>query len=393
MKRANPLVLVFHTASRAYWNDIVAGITAFAKTAGWNLQVVENELESRTIFRDLTKFWKPDGCIFEDSIDMCTSADIRAVEDISTVFVNCERTKRSRGVCSIAVNSLKIGELAARELMSADLSGFAFYGFSEFRWSDERQEGFERALKMNGWSCQKFCRPFKAGGRANRSDVVRWLRGLPKPCGIFAANDLLSGELLNVCLETGLNVPDDICILGVDNDAGCCENTRPTLSSINPDFLGEGFAAASALSQLMRGVPLKPSCDDCCLPTVVRRQSTRRMGKHASDIAAALEFIRVNACDGLSSKDVFPLFSCTRRRVEQRFRAELGHSVLDEINAVRISRAEDLLARTDQTLESIASECGFHSVPYLRTLFKRMTGVSLSEARSRAQPARFRNGV
>ena len=380
--RKNPLVLVFHTASRAYWNDIAQGIVAFAKTADWNLQVVEGEPDARASFDELVRFWRPDGCIFEDSIARYARSDIWELEGLPTVFINCERAKPNGLTCAITVNSQGIGELAAHELMSSGVPNFAFYGFSDFNWSSEREDGYRHALEMNGRTCGVFCRPFKSSDRTSRSRMVRWLSGLPKPCGVFAANDLLSSEVLNVCQETGQRVPDDICILGVDNDIGCCENTRPTLSSISPDFFGEGRSAGAALATLMStGAHIGQSLvfDS---PAVVRRQSTRRFRSCSRDIAVAVEYIRVNACRGISSRDVFPLFHCTRRRVEQRFRDEVGHSVLDEINAVRIAQVDYLLLRTDRTLESIAIECGFRSVPYMRTLFQRVMGESLGERRN-----------
>ena len=221
--RRNPLVLVFHTASRAYWNDIAQGIMAFAKTADWNLQVVEGEPDARASFGELVRFWRPDGCIFEDSIARYARSDIRELEGLPTVFINCELAKPNGLTCAITVNSHGIGELAAHELMSSGVPNFAFYGFSDFNWSSEREDGYRHALEMNGRTCGVFCRPFKSSDRTSRSRMVRWLSGLPKPCGVFAANDLLSSEVLNVCQETGQRVPDDICILGVDNDIGCCE--------------------------------------------------------------------------------------------------------------------------------------------------------------------------
>lgn len=377
LARSQPLVLVFHTASRIYWSDIVQGVSAFARQAGWNLQVVENELDSQVMFRDLIRFWNPDGCIFEDSISRCAKADIHGVGDIPTVFVNCEMAKRLKALNTITVNSQEIGALAAREFLAVGLQNFAYYGFSEFQWSDERLEGFAAALRLNGRKCSAFKRSFKNADRTYRKKLVDWVESLPQQCGIFAANDLLATELINACSLVGRKIPDDVCIIGVDNDVESCESMRPTLTSINPDFVKEGFWAAGALAKIMQGKKLTDEERTFGVPVVVRRQSTRRLKVRTADMTAALEFIRLNACRGISSKDVFALFSCTRRRVEQRFRAELGHSVLEEINAVRLAKAEELLRRPNVAIESIAGSCGFQSTAHLRVLFRRVTGLSL----------------
>lgn len=381
LARSQPLVLVFHTASRIYWSDIVQGVSAFARQAGWNLQVVENELDSQVMFRDLIRFWKPDGCIFEDSISRCAKADIQGVGNIPTVFVNCEMAKRLKALNTITVNSQEIGALAAREFLAVGLQNFAYYGFSEFQWSDERLEGFAAALRLNGRKCSAFKRSFKNADRTYRRKLVDWVQSLPKQSGILAANDLLATELINACSLVGLKVPDDVCVIGVDNDVESCESARPTLTSINPDFTKEGFLAAGALSKIMQGRKLTGGDRLFSYPIIVRRQSTRRLRAYTADMAAALEFIRLNATGRISAKDVFPRFSCTRRRVEQRFRLEVGHSVLDEINAVRVAKAQELLLEPNRAIETIASACGFNSSAHLRVIFKRAVGMSLRQWR------------
>ena len=169
-------------------------------------------------------------------------------------------------------------------------------------------------------------------------------------------------------------------MIGVDNDESSCESAIPTLTSIQVNFRRQGYCAAAYLDDMIAGraTAEKRMFD---VFSVVRRQSTRRLAHTARDITSVLEFIRLNACKGISSRDVLGRFAHSRRRAEQRFRACTGHSILDEINTVRLAKAKERLLVPDCPIESIAAQCGFRSTAHLRVLFRRETGLSLREWR------------
>ena len=384
-----PLVFVFRTISRSCWNELLTGISEYAKAARWHLPIEERELRRAQSVRDLLAFWKPDGCLVEAALDVDGALDPVLFGRTPVVFINSEHDRIRNRVASVTIDSRKIGALAARELLSLDLAAFAFYGFSDFRWSGEREEGYAAALMLNGRTFKAFRRPFFQSGKAPtrnepyRRKLVDWLLRLPKPCGIFSANDLLAEELIRICQKSGLAVPDDVAILGVDNDTLICDMTEPTLSSIQTNFFEEGRSAADMLGTLMRtpGQRRKRSVLFDSFK-MVRRQSTRRLPGMARDVAQALEYIRCHACEGISSKDVLSLFSCSRRRAEQRFREETGGSILAAIQNVRMENARALLTGT-HGVEDVAAQIGFSSSRHLLTLFRRQTGMSPREYRAK----------
>lgn len=381
-----PLVLVFHTSSRAPWNEAFAGMSAYAREVGWKLMLIEEDVGARVSVDRMIQFWQPVGCLVEGGCDVQGhfTPDLFAARPC--VFMNTV-VELPASVASFQHDNRSIGELAARELIAQGLDRFAFLGFRDYRWSREREFGFRSFLSSSGVAFETFFVPTEGvswNAYVGSREFAQFLHHLPQPCGLFAANDLLAEAALNVCRKNHISSPDDLSVIGVDNDVSSCESAVPTLSSIQVNFRRQGYCVAAYLDELIAGkaVAERRLFDSF---SVVRRQSTRRLAKNTKDIASALEFIRLNACKGISSRDVLTGFVHSRRRVEQRFRACTGHSILDEINAVRLARAMELLLEPDRPIESIAAQCGFQSTAHLRVLFHRETGLSLRDWRKQHQ--------
>ena len=190
-------------------------------------------------------------------------------------------------------------------------------------------------------------------------------------------------EALNVCCTVGIAVPDEIAVLGVDNDEIACENAEPTLSSVRPNFEEAGFLCAQLLGErLVCKGRFTGNAQQCFAAAgIIRRQSTRLLPKSDAEVSKAMEMIRLRACEGLKPRDVFALFGKSRRSVELKFKAITGHSVQEAINLARLERVKDLLAREDVKIESIAGRCGWKSAVQLRVFFREVDGVSLREWR------------
>ena len=381
-----PLVLVFHSSVRAPWSEAYAGMSAFARETGWKMQLVEDGNLNRPLpeeVKRMIQFWNPIGCIVECGCDVKGQFSQQMFAECPCVFMN-PVSDLAESTASVTHDNRKIGEMAVCELMSQGLTRLAFLGFSDYRWSVEREKGFAQALAPHRVTYDQYWVPTEGeswSAYVERPGFSQFLMNLPKPCGLFAANDLLAESALNVCRKNRIAVPDDIAVIGVDNDVESCESAIPTLSSIQIHFMQQGYCVASYLGELIAGKAM-PEARLFDSFSVVRRQSTRCLAPKVKDAAAMLEFIRLNACNGISSKDVFTRFaSRSRRRAEQRFRFAAGHSVLDEINAVRIERAKELLGMPDCPIESIAEQCGFRSSAHLRVLFRRNTGMSMREWR------------
>ena len=204
---------------------------------------------------------------------------------------------------------------------------------------------------------------------------------LPPKCAVFAVNDNTAAEVVVACAKVGRRIPSDMTLLGVDNLEKVCEKSSPSLSSIQVDFELAGYHAAKLLDEKIdSGTVARPLIAFGPMLTV-RRESTRGFGRREPRILSAIEMIRREACNGLTAADVTAQFAGSRRLVELRFRETLGHSILDEIQNVRMEKVQFLLAKTDTPIGAIAGLCGYRSDIALRKAFRLLTGKSLADWR------------
>lgn len=391
MKRAigirSKTVLVFHTSLRSSWTDMLRGLYRFSHAQGWNLQVIEHEPDRKSI-EDLLDFWHPDGVIVEGAMDEQGVFLSDVFDGVPIVYLLCDQHQLPLHALRVNHDADSLGRVAAREFLSIGLKSFAFFGFTGLFWSEERARCFRAALALNGYGMDAFTRRFFESGKKDvgtdfRDDFMQWLKALPKPCGLLAANDLLACEAVNMCRTAGIRIPDEISILGIDNDEMACENSVPTLSSIRPNFEEAGRLCAQLLDERMgcRGRFKGSPARFFTAAGVVRRQSTRRLPRANGDVSKAMEIIRLRACDGLRPRDVFQELECSRRLAEMRFRELTGHSVVEEIRSVRLEQAKKLLRQGTVPVGEIAGLCGWKSPAQFRACFVAEEGLSPNEWR------------
>jgi LacI family transcriptional regulator len=290
------------------------------------------------------------------------------------------------GVPGVIHDDREIGRMAAEHLFECGYRNFAFYGGVP-SWSDGRFTGFSDSLRKRGLSCQ-----------TNQSDdgsfphweqlrdpaeIQRFAKTLPKPVAVFALYDGAGRTLVDLAVESGLRVPGDMAVMGVDNDELRCETGTVPLTSIDTNIFRIGYEAGLMLDRLLRGETLKSSLLTVPPKAIVRRQSTSMAAHDDPDIAAAMRFIYEKACDGISVDDVCDHVVISRRRFEMRFKAAVGKSPGDEIRSIRIERAKALLVETDMTVVEIAVRCGYSHISGFATAFRRLVGVLPSEYRRR----------
>ena len=364
-------VLVLLTSTDNVRTEVMSGVREFAQGTDWELVNVAFD-GSPIPVRDLVKFWSPAGCIVEATGDGVTSETIpkRAFGGIPVVYIGGDTPVTPVGATCVIHDATAAGSAAAKELIAIGLENFAFVGVYGRDWSRRRAETFAAALRMNG-------KPFSGidvhiGGKDNKR-LRTWLDSLPKPCGLFAASDAIAATVLSVCRTSGFAVPDDITIVGVDDNVELCESTSPTLSSIHPDFRQGGRLAARLLARKLIGNGKVPPTTVFAISGIVRRGSTRRTKRKDDCVAAALE--RIWKPDGVhfSPKEITDGFPCSRRNAEIRFRRATGHSIHDEIMAARIEEAKRLLEKTDLPISSVATECGYASIAHFRDAFRKAT--------------------
>ena len=215
--------------------------------------------------------------------------------------------------------------------------------------------------------------------------VAEWVRRLPKPVGIMAANDFRAIQLLDACRRAQVPVPEEAAVVGVDDEEVACQLANPPLTSVVPDARRMGWEAAALLDQLMRGKT--PPFREKFIPPkgIVVRQSTEITALEDPLLAAALSYIRQYACQGIHVADVVRYVGFSRSALQRRFRGHLGRTIHEVILKTRLDRAKMLLAETDLTLAEIAHRTGLHYAEYLHSVFRRQFGITPGQYRQEAQ--------
>ncbi|MBR3086094.1 MAG: substrate-binding domain-containing protein [Kiritimatiellae bacterium] len=329
---------------------------------------------------ELMQFLKPDGCIFATGdlpIDQVWAAMSAGRARIPIVRLNRDADEKYPGSVEVHGDSVSFAEMAARELLRSGYSHYAFAPWHENdSWNRERHDAFRHFVTMAGQTFHQFPRQLTLSDTAHLADIYApWLESLPKPCGIFAANDTAGESVLWACSRVGIAVPAQIGVCGVDNLESICEYTRPTLSSIRRDLETEGRVAAELLAEWM-GHPSRPP-KSRVVPglSLVRRASTRFYSLRDWRVAEAQEWIRLHGCEeGVTPRRVVAQMKVSRTTADRLFRSTAGHSILSEIQGVRMERAMEML-RAGKPADIVAAECGFASTLDFRRVFRRIVGV------------------
>jgi LacI family transcriptional regulator len=208
----------------------------------------------------------------------------------------------------------------------------------------------------------------------------------------MACNDSRAIQILEACRMAGLAVPEDVAVVGVDNEEAVCPFTNPPLTSVDQGAQQTGYEAACLLEQWMSGEAVAPGKRSVSPVGIVARRSTEILATADSDVAAALRFIRDHACEPIGLDDVGSVTGSTTATLRRRFKAVLGRTVHDEIQRVRIEQAKRLLISTDWTFRQIARKSGFCSVQHMSTRIRQATGHTPRQYRQRyaapnSQPA------
>lgn len=288
---------------------------------------------------------------------------------------------------SVRLDSRAVGAMAADYYLRRGYRSFAYVGEpEELHWSDERREGFMAAISVAGFPCASYGGPYSERERlrwsAERPRMVRFLQSLPGPTAVFAAMDARAVLVLDACAEAGLRVPEDIAILGVDDDPILCESAPTTLSSIRTGRFRMGRVAAEMLDSMLRGVVPEPRYAAIPPIGVVSRDSTGYEAMRDPAVARAFAFIRSRQdSERIGVGDVVKASRCSRRYLELRFRRDVGATIKEILLRSKIDRIKSFLERTDMSIGDIASQTGFLGDSYLAVLFKRETGMPMTEWR------------
>jgi LacI family transcriptional regulator len=374
-----PRVALDVETSLIYGRQLLDGVSRYMRAnRPWSVYVEQHDLGSD--LSGLLKRWTGDGIITRqlnaESAKMLKRRQIAAVD---TGDINPHL-----GILRIGSADLTIGRIAADHLLERGFERFACCGFSGEMWSRKRRDGFVAAVESEGHECTVYESPRTSvkSWKQDQARMLEWIRSLKKPVGIFATNDLRGQHVLDACARDDCAVPEEVAVIGVDNDELLCSLCSPPLSSVIPNPERIGYEAAAWLDRIMRGEA--PAVREIEIPPkgIAVRQSSDVFAVSDPVIVSALRFIREHACEGTTVQELLNHLCVSRSWLEKKFRKLLGRSPQAEIRNVQVKRCKELLRTTDLSLEKIASLTGFVHPEYMSVVFKREVG---------ATPGQFRN--
>lgn len=361
--------------SNVYGREIQLGIANYLRSRPqWSVFVEQHELGAMPPPWLLQQRW--DGIISRP-----TNARLaRAFRQLRVPVVDLNDQHIDLGFPRLQSNNHAIGRLAAEHFRNRGFTRFAYCSFKNERWAYERREGYLMALAEAEYTVDQYETPWRGAGvlswAAEQRRLTRWLARLPKPIAILACNDVRGRHVQETCRALGIAVPDEVAVLGVDNDELLCQMSSPPMSSVVPDAYRIGFEAASLLDRLMSGKAPREAVQFIPPRSVVTRQSTDVLAVGDDDVAAALRTIHARACRGLRVGDVLKVVPLSRSVLDRRFKLLIGRSPQEEIRRVQLLRAAQLLRDSSLPLKRIAKESGFAYMEYLSYRFKRAFGLS-----------------
>lgn len=373
MKR---IVLLIET-SREFGRQLIMGIARYSRLHGhWFFYKEQMGLKSSV--PHLTS-WKPDGIIMRDSLIKNELIELK----IPTIFVQHD-SSIPKNLPVVKTDSPSIAKMASEHFIERGFKNFAFCGFDNYEWSNYRKHYFCKYNADAGFKTFVYSSPqnLKINDWENeQSHVCFWLNTVPKPVGILACNDDRGQHVLEVCKRLNYNVPEDVAVLGVDDDPMICELGDPPLSSIALNVESAGYEAAKLLHQMINNQKIEGH-EILVSPThIVLRQSTDILAVNDSEVAAAIRFIKENAKEKIFVSDVVKATRISRRALEQRFRETIRRSIYDEIRQVRVEMIANLLIETNLPVSQISSLFNFTDIEHISRYFKKEKGIGLREFR------------
>jgi LacI family transcriptional regulator len=369
-----PRVALLVETSNAYARGLLAGVAAYVQAhRPWSVYLPEAGRGETAGLRG----WRGDGLIVRAEDRRAARAALACgcpVVDVSAAGMLPD-------VPAVHSDVRAEATAAFEHLWERGFRHLGFCGVTDYPWVAWQREQFQSLAERAGATLAERVRPLRP--RDDRGWAA-WLRQLPKPVGLFACYDLLGQQVLDACRSAGLRIPDDVAVVGVDDDAVRCSLSDPPLSSVAPDAKRAGYLAAELLDQMMAGQRVPPGMRLVPPVGVVARRSTDSLAVPDPDVAAALRFIREHCCEPISVSSVLDQVPLGRRTLEARFVKLVGRTPHAEILRCRVERAKALLVDTDLPIKAVAARVGVGTPEYLSVLFRRVAGTTPSAWRGRA---------
>jgi LacI family transcriptional regulator len=376
-----------HKSARDHYSGLLRFLAA--RDAPWEIQTI-NPCAASDV--QLLRFlnWSPVGLIAEPEYGRMLKIRLGAhrLKRTVTVYMNREKIPSRKSALDIRLDNQSIAEAAASLLMRRGIVNFAYVDelerAEEIERSKARGDAFVQCLMRHGFACSRYAQTFINGG--NWSDelnqLAEWLTGLPKPCALMAYADTCAKRIYDACNIARLRIPDQIRVIGVDNDRSLCENLFPSLSSVEPDFERCGYLAGQLLFERLQGsASVNSRILTYGVKSVIERASTQDVKGSGRIVTAACEIIRLHASEGIGVADVATRLNVSRRLLELRFHEVLGKGVAEELRRVRLEHVCRQLRNTRLSIREISAESGFASSAHLNALFLATYGMTMRDWR------------
>ena len=375
-------ILILTDFTSAYSSSLLRGIVKYSHEIE-ELSFYRMPLFYRVEYGDKyvvswAKKWKADAIIAQ-----LQDLDLSLFSKLNIPIIIQNYYDRLDNVINLTGDYIGTGYMAAEFFIKRGFKNYAYYGIVATIWSRERYQGFKERIEEGNYNFFEYLEKtgIKERRTYNLDMLAKWLKSLPKPVAIFACDDQYALYISETCKIHDISIPDEISLLGVDNDNLFCNISNPPLSSIILDVEYGGYLAAKTISQLIKKEIFQPSDIIVRAIQIVKRESTEKFNIRDKYILHIVEHIEANYSKSINVDSLLKIVPLSRRVLEKRFKASTGSSIYQYIQSLRIEHICRLLINTDKLIENIAVESGFKSNQNLSKIFSKYKNMSPSEYR------------
>ncbi len=382
---SQPKVALLVETARGYGRQMLRGIVRYSRLHGpWGFCLTPGDFEQAV---PKVREWGGTGIIARIETPRVAQAILDS--GLPTIVLDLSRSQLAAESPLLQFSEVKSGSrdagmMAAEYLVQRGFREFAFVGIPDRVWSKDREEGFCKAIRSAGFEVHVYQPPKSRRERVLEREqprLAKWLASLPRPIAVMACNDDRGREVAEACHFADIKIPEELVLIGVDNDELLCELADPPLSSVALNATGVGFRAAELLDRMMKGEVVEPQCLIAEPLSVVTRRSTDMIAIDDPEVVEALRFIHDRSNEPIQVADILRRVDISRRNLELRFSRAVGRTLHAELQRVRLERARTLLAESDLSVPKIATASGYGTPSYFIQVFRTTYGIT---------PSRFR---
>lgn len=375
-------ILLLSDFTSEYSRLLLKGFLRYSKEVGnwsfYRIPLTRDNMYEDTVSK-IAQQWGADAIMGQIS-----NVNIERLKSIGIPIILQNYTDRVSGISNITGDYWGTGTMAANYFLKKRYTNFAFYGTHTTVWSREREDGYRDRITENGREVIGYNEDhnIRYDSASDLANLRNWLRDLPKPIAIFACDDAFALRITEVCRLNDIRVPEDVAVLGVDNDEILCNMSDPPLSSIVLDVENGGYQAARLLHQIINNRDL-PQFNIVINPIrIERRKSTEGYAINDPLVLSTIRMIEDDNNRQITIKEILERVHVSRRVLEKRFKSTVGDSIYQYILEYRISCFAEKLLTSDKPVSEIAFDLGYDDYVNLSKAFKRIYEMTPTQYRN-----------